>query len=279
MMPRFSCATAVALLLCLLASSPAGGTSPAGSGAGAGPHATSESAVAPATDTAPMPGVVERVLRRPQESTLPSDFVPVSINISYPAFGLPAIDADIETWATGIADAFENHFDSTVLAPAPMPELPDGDGGEMVLPAVPTLYLQGSYTVTRPSANALSVTFELWNHTGPGSDNLDVITLNYSTINGQRLDLVDIFELPERALILMSRHAREVLGRTLGGRRLTTGTEPLPENFASITLTPTGVRIHFQPYQVAGWEMGAQQVDMPLEALAPAGPLLILWGK
>ncbi len=224
-------------------------------------------------------GIRNHVLKRPAEEKGDGDFVPVTISINYPAFGHNAIDADIRSWATSIADAFENHFDGTILAPISVPEDGDALDTDKAEPAPVSLDLQASYTVSRPSGNAVSITFELWNYTGGPSGNMDIITLNYSLITGQRLDLVDLFELPETALELMSTYSRRELGKSMGGQRLLDGTEALPENFASLTLTPQGIRIHFQPYQVAGWDMGAQEVDMPLSELAPAGPLLTLWGK
>jgi ABC-type nitrate/sulfonate/bicarbonate transport system ATPase subunit len=57
------------------------------------------------------------------------------------------------------------------------------------------------------------------------------------------------------------------------------GTEPVIENFSSLALTPKGICVYFQPYQVAPWAAGAQNVTVPLEALAEAGPLLRLWDK
>ncbi|MFR5645408.1 MAG: RsiV family protein [Bilophila wadsworthia] len=54
---------------------------------------------------------------------------------------------------------------------------------------------------------------------------------------------------------------------------------PEAENFSSFALTPEGIRIFFQPYQVAPWAAGSQVVDIPLDALADAGPRLSLWGK
>ena len=60
---------------------------------------------------------------------------------------------------------------------------------------------------------------------------------------------------------------------------LRSGTAPEAENFSSFALTPEGIRIFFQPYQVAPWAAGSQVVDIPLDALADAGPRLSLWGK
>ena len=118
---------------------------------------------------------------------------------------------------------------------------------------------------------------------GDSQGNLDVITLNFNMLTGQRLGLVDIFEDPDAALAIMSAWSRKILTPRLGGMRqqqmLRTGLTPVPENFASLTLIPSGIRINFQPYQVAPGMAGAQKVDIPLEELLPAHPLLLLWGK
>ena len=50
-------------------------------------------------------------------------------------------------------------------------------------------------------------------------------------------------------------------------------------NFANIALIPGGVRVYFQPYQVAPWSAGTQIVDIPLEKLKDARPLMELWGR
>lgn len=208
------------------------------------------------------PGIIEHQLVRANRDDKPE------INISYPSVGQKAIDADIREWATGIADAFDDTFSSA----APLLGQPRS-----------TPELWGSYSVTHPSPKALSVTFEIWTYTGGAHGNLDIITLNYSLLTSQRLGLVDIFEDPDAALAIMSSWSHKVLSQRLGGMRqeqmLQSGLNTVPENFASLTLTPEGIRINFQPYQVAPWAAGAQKVDIPLDELRPAHPLLVLWGK
>ena len=208
------------------------------------------------------PGVIEHQIVRTNREDKPD------ITLSYPSVGVRAIDASIRNWASGIADAFEETFNSPGLYPdenRPVPEL------------------WCSYAVSHPSDKALSITFEVWTYTGGSQGNLDVMTLNYSLVSGQRLGLVDIFEDPDAALAIMSAWSRKELTQRLGGMRqeqmLRTGLNPVPENFASLTLIPSGIRINFQPYQVAPGMAGAQKIDIPLEELRPAHPLLLLWGK
>ena len=208
------------------------------------------------------PGIIEHQIVRTNREDKPD------INLSYPSLGIRAVDANIREWATGIANAFEETFNSPGLYPdenRPVPEL------------------WCSYSLSHPSDKALSITFEVWTYTGGAQGNLDIMTLNYSLLTGQRLGLVDIFEDPDAALAIMSAWSRRELFQRLGGMRqeqyLRTGLNPVPENFASLTLTPSGIRINFQPYQVAPGMAGAQKVEIPIEELQPAYPLMLLWGK
>ena len=226
--------------------------------------ALAESAAAAGISGSPQLGLQDHLLQRPlPEDGTSAGATAMTITLHYPSIGHKAVDADIRAWAAGIADAFTRHFDSGALAAAP-----------------PTVDLRSTYTVDRPSRHAVSITFELWNDTGGMHPNLDVLTLNYSLITGQRLALADIFADPDEAMRLMSAWSRRTLLRRLGVGQLRAASEglaPLVENFSSLTLVPEGVCINFQPYQVTGWEMGVQKVLMPLAELAPAGPFSILW--
>lgn len=239
----------------------------------------------------PWPGVIDHLLQSPADQALGGSRA--GIHINYPSFGRRGIDADIRGWVEAISASFQTHLDSRAMTSAALDESAEPDGfphdddlnseaAARGLDAPEGFELWGSYTISRPSDAAVSVTYELWNYTSGGSGNLDIITLNYNLLNGQRLNFVDIFEKPDLALKLMSDWSRERLSGRLGGGRgstLYSGTQPLLDNFSSITLTPEGLRINFQPWQVTSWDAGAQKVDMPLEALMEAAPLLALWGR
>lgn len=236
------------------------------------------------------PGVVDCLLQRP----LPD--APVSsatVHINYPSLGYKNVDADIRTWVTEIADAFESHLNplspDSLSAEAELDSqinafLRDDDVYAPLADNEPqNVELYGAYDISRPSGNAVSVTFELWNYAGAANGNLDVITLNYNLRNGQRLNFVDIFEKPEIALALLSKLTREKIAAKFGETALTratiAGTEPTIENFSSITLTPRGLRVNFQPYQIGPANGAPQKFHVDLSELAPAEPLLSLWEK
>lgn len=242
----------------------------------------------------PWPGVIDHLLQSPLTQSRGNN--QAGIHINYPSFGHRNVDADIRAWVETIAATFQTHLDTDVLASVTGPEsyeldhnpfFQDDDlNSEEAAKAISTdndFELWGTYTVSRPSDNAVSITYELWNYLNNNTGNLDIITLNYNLLNGQRLNFVDIFEKPDLALKLMSSWSRKKLGGRLGeGSRssmLNSGTEPLLDNFSSLTLTPEGLRINFQPWQVAPGAAGVQKVDMPLEELLEASPLLSLWGQ
>lgn len=188
----------------------------------------------------------------------------VDIEIHYPEPGQERINADILAWAIQLADSFESDY------------------AEEALPRMP-YELKASYSLTRPSSKALSVIWEVSSYTGGAHGNLDLVTSSYLTETGDPLALYDVFEDLDTALQLMSAYSYRQLSETLGAMRneemLRNGTTPDADNFASIALTPEGVRVFFQPYQVAPWAAGLQKVDIPLEELLDAGPRLSLWDR
>ena len=221
-------------------------------------------AAEPARPAPPAPGAVEkRSIERFGRPGMPD------IMASYPAFGNAAVDRDIEDWMRHIVSRFEEDF--------------AGRGEGLAGGQLSSYGLTSTYEVESPSGSAASVTFELWLYTGQERPGQDVITLNYSFLTGQRLGLYDIFEDVKEALAIMSGYSRKVLAARLGGGHadgaILDGTAPDADNFANLALVPGGVRVHFQPYQVARWEAGCQTVDIPLDTLAPARPLLALWGR
>ena len=134
------------------------------------------------------------------------------ITVTYPMLGRKDVDRDVADWVERIASTFEAE-----LAPLAL---------EWQEQELPPCELIGSYTLTRPSANALSIVFEIWTYTGGAHGNLDVIPLTYSLLSGQRLGLVDIFENVDKALEIMSAVSRKELATRLGGGRVETIYQP-----------------------------------------------------
>lgn len=192
-----------------------------------------------------------------------------AVSLYYPVLHQTAVDEAIRRWATDVADAYEKEVGKA-----------DGPDGEK-----PSSYgmwdLTGLFELTRPSEGVVSVTFSVYSYTGGAHGNLEITCLNYDLRTGRRLDLADLFKDPEKALQLMSAWSQKELARSLGEDTdedmIRDGVAPDLRNFANLTLTPQGLRIEFQPYQVAPWAAGPQRVDMPLAELAAAGPEARIW--
>jgi len=188
------------------------------------------------------------------------------IDVHYPVFGKVLIDQDIALWAHNVVETFTK-----------------GLGHDHANLRQARNELRAHYTVSYASPRSLTVTYEIWTYTGGIHGNNDIITLSYDVESGQRLLFQDLVVAPDTALERLAdycaKNLRTTLGEDLDEAMLKSGTAPELENYASFSLFPAGLRVHFQPYQVAPFVAGAQQVDVPLEVILDAGPHLYLWGK
>ena len=190
----------------------------------------------------------------------------IDVDVRYPVFGIMLIDQDIALWARSVVETFTKG-------------LGDGQANQRLA----RNELRASYTVSHASSRSLTVTYEIWTYTGGIHGNNDIITLSYDVESGQRLLFEDLVAATDTALERLAAYCsmilRSTLGEDLDEAMLKSGTAPELGNYSSFSLFPAGLRIHFQPYQVAPFVAGAQRVDVPLEVILDAGPNLALWGK
>jgi hypothetical protein len=190
----------------------------------------------------------------------------IDIDVHYPVFGKVLIDQDIAIWAHRVVETFTR-----------------GLGDDQPNPRQSRNELRAYYTVSYASPRSLTITYEIWTYTGGIHGNNDIITLSYDVESGQRLLFEDLVVATDTALERLADHCSKILRNTLGPdldeSMLKNGTAPELDNYSSFSLYPAGLRIHFQPYQVAPFVAGAQQVDVPLEVILDAGPYLELWGR
>jgi len=190
----------------------------------------------------------------------------IDIDVHYPVFGKVLIDQDISLWAHRVVETFTK-----------------GLGDDHANQRQARNELRAGYTVSYASPRSLTVTYEIWTYTGGIHGNNDIITLSYDVESGQRLLFEDLIVAADTALerlaVYCSKALRLTLGEDLDESMLKSGTAPELDNYSSFSLFPAGLRIHFQPYQVAPFVVGAQRVDVPLEVIMEAGPHMELWGK
>ena len=190
----------------------------------------------------------------------------IDIDVRYPVFGKILIDQDISLWAHRVVETFTK-----------------GLGTDQANPRQTRNELRAGYTVSYASPRSLTVTYEIWTYTGGIHGNNDIITLSYDVESGQRLLFEDLVVATDTALERLAAYCAAALKNTLGEdldeAMLKNGTAPELDNYSSFSLFPAGLRIHFQPYQVAPFVAGVQRVDVPLEVILDAGPHLALWGR
>ncbi|MBD5647286.1 MAG: DUF3298 and DUF4163 domain-containing protein [Desulfovibrio sp.] len=191
------------------------------------------------------------------------------LSLNYPAFRVKAVDDDIRAWADSVIRSYEEEVRGSI---GPDGEKPGSYG---------VWDLTGMYSLERPSPKVVSIIFNVYSYTGGAHGNLVITCRNYDLASGKRLEFADLFKDPEKALELMSAFARESLTKSLGEESdeemIREGTAPEMRNFGELALTPAGVTIQFQPYQVGPWSAGPQQVEMSLAELAAAGPEAAVW--
>lgn len=141
--------------------------------------------------------------------------------------------------------------------------------------------MTGFFTVEKPSANFISVTFNIYSYTGGAHGDIAITVMNYDLRDGNIVTFNDLFGKPEKALELLSALSIEKLRKSLGDdveeEMLLDGASPKPENFANLSLLPDGVAVEFQPYQVGPWSIGQQHVEISLRELEEAAPSKTVW--
>ncbi len=108
-----------------------------------------------------------------------------------------------------------------------------------------------------------------------------VSTTDDALATGRTIALAALFRPGARWLAVLSARSRQILRRELGPtttpQMLDPGTSAIAANFAAWALTPFGLSLEFQDYQVAAYVAGTPTVTIPYADLAgtgrPGGPM------
>jgi len=109
---------------------------------------------------------------------------------------------------------------------------------------------------------------------------LKSITLNYDLDQGRELALSDLFLLNSNYLEEISNYCVNELNNQYGSDYFPDGAEPTAENYRNWNITPDGLLITFDEYQVASYADGPQKVVVPYSELISVinsqGPLSVV---
>src|SRR5262249_42944716 len=130
-------------------------------------------------------------------------------------------------------------------------------------------YMEINYTLTAASPNAISILFGVSNYyAGAAHPNYYTFVLNYDLNKGQVLALADLFKPDSNYLKFISDFSLKSLKKGgVGGEGFLEGAAAKLENYKSWSLLPQGLLITFDPYQVASYAEGPQEVFIPSSAL------------
>ena len=132
-------------------------------------------------------------------------------------------------------------------------------------------YLEMSYTVELANDKIISVSFANSTYTGGAHPNHYSLTINFDLQTGREIKLADLFKPNSTYLKVISDYSIEALKEKAGDMTddewIATGAGPETKNFESWNIKKTGILINFDPYQVAAYAAGPQDVLIPYEKL------------
>jgi len=139
------------------------------------------------------------------------------------------------------------------------------------------------YTIALASDNLISVQFDIGSYyQGAAHPNSHTETFNYDLKNGKQLKLADLFNPGAKYLQALSAYCiadlkKQSKEKELLEDQIKEGAGPTAKNYESWTITPRGLGINFDSYQVAPYAAGPQFVMVPYSTLKdlikPDGPI------
>lgn len=227
-----------------------------------GESVPAESAIPVATPTPPLP------LQLPGGLTLETQHVSdavedpkISIEVDKPVLvGDAALVAAFNTAVDGIVADTAGSFKADTIQYQSGSDLPPdmADVGS---------YMDVAYKAFTPTDTLLSISFDVgWYTAGAAHPNSYSRTLSYDLSKGKVLTLAELFKIDAPYLEALSAYSVKVLTEK-GTLLFPDGAEPTEENYKNWNLTPDGLLITFDDYQVAPHAAGPQQVIIPYAEL------------
>ncbi len=137
--------------------------------------------------------------------------------------------------------------------------------------------LDVSYSLVSQRGDIWSLKFNLYSYFDGAAHPFSYsITSNYDVLRGGELTLDELFIPSENYLQFIAEICKaELAKRDIGftDPAFQSGADPLPENYRNWNLADDGFLITFDPYQVAPYAAGPQQVTIPYETLRPVSNL------
>ena len=176
--------------------------------------------------------------------TVSEDTEAYLIDVRYPQFGIPLVDAKIKAVVDNAVAAFKSY-------PANPPDS-----------AVPKNEFTGSFNSTYVGADVVSVALSISEYTGGAHPNTVIIGVNVDRKTGKDVTLDDALLMIEKTLPEVSGESLVQLKAVLGEDMLfPEGAEPKADNYSVFLVSKDKVTFIFNNYQVAPYSAGPQSAE------------------
>jgi Protein of unknown function (DUF3298)/Deacetylase PdaC len=129
--------------------------------------------------------------------------------------------------------------------------------------------LSVNYEVTAADKDFISVLFTFFEYSGGAHPNTTTESFNYDLNRNAPVRLADLFTPNSNYLKVISDYSVRELKKLDTVSSVENGAGPKIENFHSWNITPNGLKITFDPYQVGPYVAGAHEAVVPYSVLKP----------
>jgi hypothetical protein len=229
------------------------------------PAATAQpSPIPPGNTSAPL--ISQQVILVPQSQNEANQNPPFTINVQTPQL-TGSVDPRVMAFNQQLKDLITREVDTW------------REGFQQITVVTNGSSLEESYTLISQIGDLWSLKFDFRFYSdGAAHPGIYSITLNYDLGQGRELALGDLFLPNSGYLESMANYCVTELNKQPGFEDpFTDGAKPTPENYRNWNITPDGLLITFDMYQVAPGASGPIQVMVPYAQLQtvidPQGPL------
>lgn len=125
------------------------------------------------------------------------------------------------------------------------------------------------------SPKIISIRFDISEYVaGAAHPNSEVKILNYDIEQHAFISTTEFFASSTEGLSFLAnfslstlRDASRSAANNTDSELLTNGTRPTPDNYANVAINKAGLKIFFNPYQIAAYARGSQELQVPLSEL------------
>ena len=143
------------------------------------------------------------------------------------------------------------------------------DAKQEATSSLPPYSLSVSYEITAAGKDFVSVLFSFYEYLGGAHPNTTTESFNYDLNRNAPVSLADLFTPKSNYLNVISDYAVKELKKLDTVSGVEQGAGPKIENLHSWNITPAGLRITFDPYQVGPYVAGGHEVVILYSVLKP----------